>query len=163
MEAAPQSSCPAWPHRYPHGCQNDSQENALVPSCYLGGRHNDDGQSTQHYLPPTRYWDLEEYIPHHGGILLYEYIHHAGPLWEDESRAIFKEISALSYCLDQGTFRRHLKPGNMIHRNGTIKTINFGLSTQVNTGQKLSFHCGTFSYAVPWSSLADSMMSPWSI
>ena len=83
------------------------------------------------------------------GILLYEYIHHAGPLWEDEAWAIFKEISALSYCLDQGTFRRHLKPGNMIHRNGTIKTINFGLSTQVNTGQKLSFHCGTFSYAVP--------------
>ena len=56
----------------------------------------------------------------------------------------------MNYCLDQGIVHRHLKSGNiMIHRNGTIKIINFGLSTQVNTGQKLSFHCGTFSYAVP--------------
>ena len=61
------------------------------------------------------------------GILLYEYIHHAGSLWEDEARTKFKEISAMNYCLDQGIVHRHLKPGNiMIHRNGKIKSSTLG-------------------------------------
>ncbi|XP_052019044.1 sperm motility kinase 2A-like [Apodemus sylvaticus] len=85
------------------------------------------------------------------GESLYDYIHHAGPLQEDEARTIFKQIlSAISYCHDLGIIHRDLKPGNiMIDRKGVIKLIDFGLSTLVNPGQKLNFHCGTLPYAPP--------------
>ncbi|XP_076782631.1 sperm motility kinase 2A-like [Arvicanthis niloticus] len=85
------------------------------------------------------------------GKLLYEHIQEAGYLQEDEARRIFKQIlSAMSYCHDQGIIHRDLKADNiMIDNNGKIKILDFGLGTQVKSGQKLSFHCGTYLFSAP--------------
>ena len=85
------------------------------------------------------------------GKSLYHHIYHGGPMQEDEARAIFIQLlSAVSYCHNQGIIHRDLKPGNIvIDKKGRIKLIDFGLSTLVNPGQKLNYHCGTLPYAAP--------------
>ncbi|XP_076782634.1 sperm motility kinase 2A-like [Arvicanthis niloticus] len=85
------------------------------------------------------------------GKSLSQHIQDSGHLQEDEACTIFKQIlGAMNYCHDQGIIHRDLKPDNiMIDSNGRIKIIDFGLGTQVKSGQQLSFHCGTYPYSAP--------------
>ena len=82
---------------------------------------------------------------------LYEYIKNSGHIEEDEARQIFLQIlSAVSYCHRHGIVHRDLKPDNiMIDNKGSIKIIDFGLSTQVKPGDLLDEPCGAYAFRAP--------------
>lgn len=81
---------------------------------------------------------------------LYQYIKKSGHIEEDEAQKLFIQIlSAVSYCHRRGIIHRDLKPDNiMLDKNGNIKIIDFGLSTQVKPGEMLNQHCGAYSFGV---------------
>ncbi|KAL6089610.1 hypothetical protein STEG23_001838 [Scotinomys teguina] len=78
---------------------------------------------------------------------LYGYVQEAGHL-EDDARGIFTQIlNAMSYRHDRGIIHRDLKPDNvMVNGSRKVQIIDFGLSTQVKPGQKLSFRCGAYQF-----------------
>ncbi|XP_021493934.1 sperm motility kinase X-like [Meriones unguiculatus] len=82
-----------------------------------------------------------EYVNGRG---LLDRIQEDGHLQEQEARRFFQQIgSAVHYCHSKGVVHRDLRPENILmDSEGNIKLSDFGLSIQVNPGQKLhSFIC----------------------
>ncbi|XP_059113070.1 sperm motility kinase X-like [Peromyscus eremicus] len=81
-------------------------------------------------------------------------LHHIlelGSLEESEVQRLFTQIvHALKYCHDKFIIHRDIKANNILldHR-GNAKLCDFGLSTKVIPGQRLSGFCGTLNYCAP--------------
>lgn len=64
--------------------------------------------------------------------------------------SIFSQIiTGLKYIHSLNIIHRDIKPDNIFICNETIKIGDFGLSTEVNDGENLSYVCGTPNYIAP--------------
>jgi serine/threonine protein kinase len=59
-------------------------------------------------------------------------------------------LDALAHVASQGIMHRDIKPGNiLIEKDGTVKIVDFGLSTYVNVPKYIFKKCGTPGYIAP--------------
>ncbi|MEJ5251867.1 MAG: serine/threonine-protein kinase, partial [Armatimonadota bacterium] len=88
-----------------------------------------------------------EYVP---GVNLQELLRQQGKLPVAQAVDIaIQVLDALDYAHSQRIIHRDIKPANMlIHRNGTVKLVDFGLATILGTGSYAG-GAGTYVYMAP--------------
>ncbi len=88
-----------------------------------------------------------EYVP---GVNLQELLRQKGKLPIAQALDIAMQVlDALDYAHSQRIIHRDIKPANMlIHRNGTVKLVDFGLATILGTGSYAG-GAGTYVYMAP--------------
>lgn len=74
-----------------------------------------------------------------------------GRLQEVEAKRIFGQIlAAVRYCHNLDIVHRDLKPQNiLLHAEGNVKVIDFGLAAKTRSGTKLNRRCGTKAFNAP--------------
>lgn len=85
----------------------------------------------------------------HGDLL--DFIQLRGPLDQEETRKLFKDIcNGISYLHDKGVVHRDLKCENiLLARNNEIKIADFGFAREVEQDQLSRTFCGSAAYAAP--------------
>ncbi|CAK57035.1 unnamed protein product (macronuclear) [Paramecium tetraurelia] len=81
---------------------------------------------------------------------LFDHIVSNKRLEEREAARLFIQlIHAVTYIHEHQIVHRDLKPENVLLNEGTLKVVDFGLSSTYQTGQKLKTPCGSPCYAAP--------------
>lgn len=82
---------------------------------------------------------------------LFSLIYENGKMSEDVSRNYFRQIiSGIEYIHQSLISHRDLKPENiLVAENGTLKIVDFGLSSLMKDGKFLETSCGSPNYASP--------------
>ena len=90
-------------------------------------------------------------MEHCSGGDLFDHIVNKGHICEQEAARHFLQIlDTIQYLHSQGICHRDLKPENMLlDSDGNVKLIDFGLSTEQKSGQRLTTMCGSPSYICP--------------
>ncbi|KAM5273492.1 sperm motility kinase Z-like [Ctenodactylus gundi] len=91
---------------------------------------------------------VTEYL---GGGDLFRHLCDAGPLPEDESRRLFRQmVHGVRHCHDRGIVHRDLKPENLLlDMHGNICVSDFGLGGRFTPGQRLVEIVGTLPFEAP--------------
>ncbi|CAD8170425.1 unnamed protein product [Paramecium octaurelia] len=95
----------------------------------------------------TKLYIVTEYA---SGGELFDHIVRNKRLEEREAARLFIQlIHAVTYIHDHQVVHRDLKPENVLLNEGTLKVVDFGLSSTYQPGQKLKTPCGSPCYAAP--------------
>ncbi|CAD8090535.1 unnamed protein product [Paramecium sonneborni] len=95
----------------------------------------------------TKLYIVTEYA---SGGELFDHIVHNKRLEEREAARLFIQlIHAVTYIHEHQVVHRDLKPENVLLNEGTLKVVDFGLSSTYQIGQKLKTPCGSPCYAAP--------------
>ncbi|EGW02391.1 Sperm motility kinase [Cricetulus griseus] len=82
---------------------------------------------------------------------LVSYIGRVGLLQKEQAQHFFTQlVCAVHYCHENGIVHRDIKLDNiLLDDKGNIKLCEFGLVTQVTSGQGTNGFCGTLEYSAP--------------
>ncbi|CAD8099064.1 unnamed protein product [Paramecium primaurelia] len=95
----------------------------------------------------TKLYIVTEYA---SGGELFDHIVNNKRLEEREAVRLFIQlIHAVTYIHEHQVVHRDLKPENVLLNEGTLKVVDFGLSSTYQSGQKLKTPCGSPCYAAP--------------
>ncbi|CAD8201103.1 unnamed protein product [Paramecium pentaurelia] len=95
----------------------------------------------------TKLYIVTEYV---SGGELFDHIVSNKRLEEREAVRLFIQlIHAVTYIHEHQVVHRDLKPENVLLNEGTLKVVDFGLSSTYQSGQKLKTPCGSPCYAAP--------------